>query len=453
MWGTSVAPTGGNGTKESPYLIWNAANLQWFAEQVNAGQTSIYGTLTNDIDLSTVCSETLGSWIPIGNDTNKFEGVFDGNGHTISNIYINASTGKQALFGYANGNECVIKNITINGSITNTANYAAGICGRLGYPDGRTIENCVNNCTINGYSYGSGIVGVTAKNTMVKNWTNNGTITCSLGYCAGIVGECHSTIYRCVNNGKISRTTTSRTCFDGICGYVYFESTDSDFAISECINTADIAGYLYKGTISNSYSITANISSKQGKDGNSTYYPSRPGAIVGVNNSQIIKNCHYLNSIKTESNSTNVTSLGVMGIGTYITNTQCTSDTKGVTDGHDAGTFASGEVAYLLGNDKFGQNIGTDAYPAFLASKGSNKVFKVTFNNNDNTVYCSRYVTTGNPVASVPALPEGTYCWIIGGSLDNLFIPSTIVTADMIVTAKVIKKMNTGYISSMIIEI
>ena len=59
------------------YQIGTAEDLKWFADQVtNNGQKQINGILTADIDLSSVCSETLGSWTPI----RSYQGIFDGAG-------------------------------------------------------------------------------------------------------------------------------------------------------------------------------------------------------------------------------------------------------------------------------------------------------------------------------------------------------------------------------------
>ena len=83
--------TDGNGV----YQIGTAADLLWFQQQVSAGQTSINAVLTANVDLSSVCGETLGSWTAIP----TYAGTFDGRGYTISNLYISGATNaKQGLF-------------------------------------------------------------------------------------------------------------------------------------------------------------------------------------------------------------------------------------------------------------------------------------------------------------------------------------------------------------------
>ena len=108
-------PSEGDGSSEHPFLINTAEELKWYASYVNgeSGDNVVHNTacaqLMNDIDLSTVCGEGKGNWTPIAKydiygltSSNKFDGVFDGNGHTISNLYIdvdNQNGSKLGLFG------------------------------------------------------------------------------------------------------------------------------------------------------------------------------------------------------------------------------------------------------------------------------------------------------------------------------------------------------------------
>jgi hypothetical protein len=113
LW-AQTQPSGGDGSSESPFLITTAEELKWYASYVNgeSGDNVVHTTacakLMNDIDLSTVCGEGKGNWTPIAkygiyqyNGEHHFDGVFDGNGHTISNLYINDEKGSNlGLFGY-----------------------------------------------------------------------------------------------------------------------------------------------------------------------------------------------------------------------------------------------------------------------------------------------------------------------------------------------------------------
>ena len=74
-------------------------------------------------------------WVPIGrSDSAAFTAIFDGNGHTISNLYINSSANYVGLFGYTDvGSE--IRNLGLeHGSVTTTGVsqgiYTGGLVGR-----------------------------------------------------------------------------------------------------------------------------------------------------------------------------------------------------------------------------------------------------------------------------------------------------------------------------------
>lgn len=96
LW-AQTQPSGGDGSSESPFLIATAEELKWYANYVNgeSGDNVVHTTacakLVKDIDLSTVCGEGKGNWTPIAkygiykyDSEYHFDGVFDGNGHTIS---------------------------------------------------------------------------------------------------------------------------------------------------------------------------------------------------------------------------------------------------------------------------------------------------------------------------------------------------------------------------------
>ena len=74
----------GDGSNDNPYLITSANELAYIATQVNNGTSyeNKYFHLLKDIDLDNK------EWTPIGDNDNSFKGIFDGNGHVISNATI-----------------------------------------------------------------------------------------------------------------------------------------------------------------------------------------------------------------------------------------------------------------------------------------------------------------------------------------------------------------------------
>ncbi|MBO5659633.1 MAG: hypothetical protein J6R98_01180, partial [Bacteroidaceae bacterium] len=89
---------------DDTYSISSAQELAKLAQMTNDGYISEGDTfvLAKDIDISQWCADHIddGGWTPIGNNTNKFLGSFDGNGCKISGLKINR-TGEnfQGLFG------------------------------------------------------------------------------------------------------------------------------------------------------------------------------------------------------------------------------------------------------------------------------------------------------------------------------------------------------------------
>ncbi len=157
-------------------------------------------------------------WTPIGyvdydNDIYAgFEGTFDGDGHTISGLYINgASKGKnfQALFGYI-GPNATVKNFTLKGEVSGYQ-YISGIAaGNEG-----TISGCTNQCIV-----------------LANSATEEGE---DAGYAGGITGENYGTIIDCHNEARITATGDYNNPIGGITGSNYDEGI-----IINCTNSATI---------------------------------------------------------------------------------------------------------------------------------------------------------------------------------------------------------------------
>lgn len=142
---TPKRPAKGNGDVENPFQISTAAELAWFRDYVNENYDNVKSSakLTADIDLSDFChaaddSKIEKSWEPIGNSNKKYQGTFDGNNKTITNLYINASQNNMGLFGYASGS--TIKNLTFEyANVTNTEPYTGILVGKA--VKGSTFQN------------------------------------------------------------------------------------------------------------------------------------------------------------------------------------------------------------------------------------------------------------------------------------------------------------------------
>ncbi len=274
------------------YQISNGAELAWFAQSVNSGNGGISAVLTKDIDLAGY------NWTPIGTNKANFSGSFDGQGHTVDNLYINykantTSTPYQGFFGYVYGTgakHAVIKDLTVRGNIimggsksVNTANsggvigqayyadltnihaevnitlkqstgYWDQIGGVVGYVNNSTVTNCSNSGEIRVNRYGAGIAGGSS-NTTITGCFNNGTVFCPGSGTAGIVANLSSgTVSNCYNSGRIGSTGTN---VGGIVGYC------NNATVTDCINIGiveckQVYGSMI-GNVANANATTSNL--------------------------------------------------------------------------------------------------------------------------------------------------------------------------------------------------
>ena len=134
-------------------LIETAEELAGFSNAVNGGNSYIGKTikLTKNLDLKNI------AWEPIGNSTNEFQGIFDGDGHTICNLKVQKSgVNYVGLFGY-----------TTNGEVKNLKVFNATVFGRLGvgvvsgcpYTTKYTSITVEGLVKVEGMSYVGGVVG------------------------------------------------------------------------------------------------------------------------------------------------------------------------------------------------------------------------------------------------------------------------------------------------------
>ena len=262
---TKTAPTQ---DESGVYLIDTAAELAWFADAVNKGDTTISGKLTANINLNGK------TWTAIGTSSNKFAGTLDGDEahhYTVSGL-----KGSKGLFDYVDSTGKV-KNLSVDAVLT--ANGVVG--GIVDFNDG-TVENCLFSGSVtNSSSWGAtgGIVGKNeGKNSVVRNCVNTGSIknttgsyssTLSVG---GIVGYTYGKVENCYSTGEVYADPTKATnkAIGGIAGAVNGSSNSEK-----------------RGSLINCYVI-----------GTVTGPESGIGAVVGtVDSGTSITNCVYLDTV------------------------------------------------------------------------------------------------------------------------------------------------------------
>ena len=413
----------GNGSEAKPFLLKTADHLAWFRDCVNEGNINACAKIADDvkaIDMSTVCHkadtgtqvEEL-SWTPIGNsDNNKYQGTFDGNGKTISNLYINATSENTGFFGNAEAGS--LKNITFdNARVNSTGKRYTGILA--GSAGSCMIENIktLASCSVEGNMSTGGIVGSGAEGNII-NCENHAAVkgTDKVG---GILGayidfDFDNSIISCANYGAVTGTGYS---VGGMVGQF------SSGIIQNSANYGDIAGRGFVGNLIgnvlgcklNNVLGTGNVTA--------TSDTKSAGLLVGsINNSSSTASgiLAYNSSAKLTINKTEQTDGAVKTIGdgslTY-------PDGKNEADVIKAFTpeqLKSGEVAYLLNGSKsegelawYQKLSGTDAnpYPVLTAAEG-NTVYFAAYD------YCykdDKFTKYGND----PTLKSTTYHDVIEG--------------------------------------
>ena len=349
------------------YLISTADELRLFASMVNGGNPGISAKLTADIELNNTTgwenwnesTEGLNSWTPIGSDANPFTGTLDGDGHSVSGIYINSTANYQGLVGFL-GEGGTLQNLGVEASYIK-GGRVGGLCGRnyLG-----TVTNCYNTGNVAGSSRVGGVCGW--NDGTVTNCYNTGNVTGNNYYVGGVCGyNSGGPVSNCYNTGKV----TGGDYVGGVCGW------NSGGTVTNCYNTGNVTGNSQVGGVCgyNSGPVT-NCYNTGSVAGNNSV-----GGLCGMN-SGTVSNCYNTGSV-TGSNYVG----GVCGENTgtvsncyYLTGTATGGIGYGSGDATEktADEFASGEVASLLG-EGWGQTIGTDGYPV-LTTDANKKVYAYT---------------------------------------------------------------------------
>ena len=359
---TASQPSEGDGKTGNPYIITKAEELAWFRDQVNGGNNFICAKISEDvevIDMSTVChaedkSQNLGelSWKPIGKYDYgyQYRGTFDGNGKTITNLYINASQNNVGLFGCTY--KGTIKNLTFEyANVTNTGVFTGFL---VGYPDASNLRNIKisNTCQIKGGKETGGIAGDFWGNAY--NCVNYATVQ-GKERVGGLLGYCtakYSSITTCANYGNVTATGTDA---GGLVGY-FISGTIQDCAnygdVKGTEHVAGMAGYVNEGKIQNVFSYGNVSATNRTQDIGMAFGNSDNGTTEGM--------VAYYSGAKLNANGQEIT------IKAFGNGKPSEDNATGFTEAQ----LKSGVVAYQLQQNasseaKWGQNLANDGdiYP------------------------------------------------------------------------------------------
>ncbi|MFZ0034543.1 MAG: GLUG motif-containing protein [Sedimentisphaerales bacterium] len=323
--------SGGSGDPNDPYQLANSADLLTMAADAN--DYSKHFVLTADINLTSYSFTTA----VIAPDTNNsdysfegtaFTGVFDGNGHKISNLTIDtngAGNNYLGLFGYTSSGQ--IKNLRLEDVNIAGDDNSIFLGGLVGLNDA-SISNCRSTGTVTGggdSEYIGGLVGYNDNLCSISYCHSTGAVTGgdNSDYLGGLAGINGGNITECYSTGTVTSGDNS-SHLGGLAGLNGINGNTSNCYSTGAVTGGDnsswlggLMGYNNDGNISNCYSMGA-VSGGDGSSflGGLAGYNSPSGSIsncyakgiisgsglfyfgglVGYNNSGAISSCYFLDT-------------------------------------------------------------------------------------------------------------------------------------------------------------
>ena len=231
---TKTAPTKG---ENGVYQIGTAAELAWFADAVQNGQTAISAKLTANINLNEKAWTAFGEYDYKLEGKSGFAGTLDGDRHIVSGL--KSTEGLVSCLSSAG----TVKNLTVIGTVSGSSHVGGIAATSYG-----TVENCLFDGTVTTSSSSAsagGIVGRASKGNRIVNCVNTGDIknTCtsysSTLNIGGIVGYTYGTVENCYSTGNVSARTDRDTNkgIGGIAGQVYASAV-----LRNCYVTGTVTG-------------------------------------------------------------------------------------------------------------------------------------------------------------------------------------------------------------------
>jgi hypothetical protein len=229
---------GGTGEPNDPYLIYTAEQMNTIGAEPNNWDKHF--KLMADIDLSVYAGtdfNIIGYCVDWGSSDNKpFAGVFDGNGHTISNYsYTSTDANNVGLFAYVDDPNAEIKDLGLV-----DPNIKAGKGNWIGSLVGQLSEGTITGCyaegsTVSGTMYVGGLVGWHSYGSIV-NCNSTGNVSGKWWSVGGLVGFNSGTITNCTSSAKVSGNNN----VGGLAG-------DNLGTITSCYATSSVAGTEHVG--------------------------------------------------------------------------------------------------------------------------------------------------------------------------------------------------------------
>ena len=288
--GTEVNAPKQSTEDENIYVIEYPSELAWLAAAVNgtlpetkaapaadsfAGKTF---QLIDNVDLGN------NEWTPIGNSTNPFKGIFDGNGKTVKNLKITGKNSNVGLFGMTTDGE--IKNLTVeNAKVSGRLNV--GVVAGTPYTSKYTNITVKGHVEVNGMAYVGGVGGKNA----YADWTD-------------ITVKVDETSY--VNANSIENGTAYRSYVGGVVGFNgegghSFKNITSNIDVKgSTIDVGGLFGIAHYGNQFENCSCSGDVEIYAAEEADEA---QEIGGIAGVWNNGgadvVMKNCEFTGTVTT----------------------------------------------------------------------------------------------------------------------------------------------------------
>ena len=232
---------------------------------------------------STASDPVAEGWDPIGyyntfRDKIPFSAIFEGNRHTISNLFIDrSSTSSVGLFGYVKENSAELRNIGLL-DVEVTGDSTVG--GLVGWNDDEgTVSNSYATGSVTARITVGGLVGENEGD--ISGSYATGAVTGNNGV-GGLVGATRAgTVSNSYATGAVTGVDTN---VGGLVGFNFLGTVSNSYATGAVTGDSGIGGLVGfndRGTVSNSYA-TGAVTSDSGI-----------GGLVGFNNRGTVTTSYY----------------------------------------------------------------------------------------------------------------------------------------------------------------
>ena len=272
-----LAQLSGNGTANDPWLISSTADLS----TLSANSTYWNGHIKQTADIDA----PAGSFSPIGNNTSRFNGSYDGDEHTIDGLYIYSLGWYIGLFGKVSY-PAIISNLGVINVNISANRYVGGLVGNN---SGGTVSNCYSTGSVNGSYLVGGLAGSNGNGTITECYSTSSVNGYAYAqYVGGLVGQNGGigTVSKCYSTGSVNGYSE----VGGLVGENYRGTVSNCYSTGSVIGFANVGGLVGRslyGTVTECYS-TSSV--------NGSYLV---GGLVGGNSgsSCTVINCYSTGSV------------------------------------------------------------------------------------------------------------------------------------------------------------